>query len=551
MIRKLATSGFAALLISAGLLLSPTAWGHAQFVGSDPAAESTLENSPHAIVLTFSQAVTPVTVTLVSPDGSMVERVAEPQANGSRVILPVTAPLGAGQYLVSFRVLSGDSHPISGGFRFSVAPAPTEAAASAPATVPDRPIALPDSAAMTATEDASSLATLEQIVRFAFMATLLLAAGLVLFRLLIALPDELDAWIVSLIRKTSYAGLLLVVAYFALATLAVTGIEAFQLQHLYVLLQTSIGMSLMVALLGFLMLSMSGASERILSGIGASVLVASRVLTGHPASQDPTWVLVPGMAVHVAAAAFWFAALWVILRLLQKGPIGAAPKIIAGFARTAAWSVFALLLAGFVMALIHLSSIDALLHTDYGRLVMWKLLGVGGLLLLALINKLVLTPDFLKRLDTARLKTSIRVEAGLMIGVIALSTLLAATPPGSRAETPLPQSSTARVEVLSDTGQFVLQVDFSSAVYDETQPLSLTLYDDAGAPFTPLEVALTVSIPSRRIESLPLPIVRREGNHVVIDADFPDAADTHFEALVLVTDFDRERFAFDREGRLE
>ena len=209
------------------------------------------------------------------------------------------------------------------------------------------------------------------------------------------------------------------------------------------------------------------------------------------------------------------------------------------------------MLAGFVMALIHLSSIDALLHTDYGRLVMWKLLGVGGLLLLALINKLVLTPDFLKRLDTARLKTSIRVEAGLMIGVIALSTLLAATPPGSRAETPLPQSSTARVEVLSDTGQFVLQVDFSSAVYDETQPLSLTLYDDAGAPFTPLEVALTVSIPSRRIESLPLPIVRREGNHVVIDADFPDAADTHFEALVLVTDFDRERFAFDREGRLE
>lgn len=551
MIRKLATSGFAALLISAGLLLSPTAWGHAQFVGSDPAAESTLESSPHEIVLTFSQAVTPVTVTLVSPDGSMVESVAEPQANGSRVILPVTAPLGAGQYLVSFRVLSGDSHPISGGFRFSVAPAPTEAAASAPATVPDRPIALPDSAAMTATEDASSLATLEQIVRFAFMVTLLLAAGLILFRLLFALPDELDAWIVSLIRKTSYAGLLLVVTYFALATLAVTGIEAFQLQHLYVLLQTSIGMSLMVALLGFLMLSMSGANERILSGIGATVLVASRVLTGHPASQDPTWVLMPGMAVHVAAAAFWFAALWVILRLLQNGPIGAAPKIIAGFARTAAWSVFALLLAGFVMALIHLSSIDALLHTDYGRLVMWKLLGVGGLLLLALINKLVLTPDFLKRLDTARLKTSIRVEAGLMIGVIALSTLLAATPPGSRAETPLPQSSTARVEVLSDTGQFVLQVDFSSAAYDETQPLSLTLYDDAGAPFTPIEVALTVSIPSRRIESLPLPIVRREGNHIVIDADFPDAADTRFEALVLVTDFDRERFAFDREGRLE
>ena len=74
--------------------------------------------------------------------------------------------------------------------------------------------------------------------------------------------------------------------------------------------------------------------------------------------------------------------------------------------------------------------------------------------------------------------------------------------------------------------------------------------DDLPGCFFPT-TTVTVSIPSRRIESLPLSIVRREGNHIVIDADFPDAADTHFEALVLVTDFDRERFAFDREGRLE
>jgi hypothetical protein len=46
-------------------------------------------------------------------------------------------------------------------------------------------------------------------------------------------------------------------------------------------------------------------------------------------------------------------------------------------------------------------------------------------------------------------------------------------------------------------------------------------------------------------------IVRSDGSHQVIDTDFPNADNPHSEALILVTDFDRERFAFDREGCIE
>lgn len=534
----------------ASLLFSTPVWGHAQFVASDPAADTTLKQSPHEIVLTFSQAVTPVTVTLVGPDGATIEMVGDVAANGERVVLPVTAPLSTGAFLVSYRVLSGDSHSISGGFRFTLDSSLGEEASNPPITASPEPVST-DTGGVAISESGTSVDRAQQWVRLAFVASLLLAAGLVIFRLTIPLPESLDTWNVQLTRIAAGAGLLLVATYFVVSTFAATGIDGFQLRHLYVVLQTSIGVSLSFALLGFVFLVLSGTDERIMSGLGAFALIVSRVLTGHPVSQDPMWLLIPAMAVHVAAAAFWFASLWVMLRMLRAGPLKAAPEIIAAFARTAFWSVGALVVAGSLTAVIHLGSVDALLHTQYGQIVLWKLGGVAGLLLIAAINKWVFTPDFLKRFDTTQLMNSIRFETLLMIAVIGVSTILAATPPAGRAETALAQSIATDVSVPSDSGQFTLNVKFSSSPYDETQPLSVSLVDNAGNPITPLEAEITVTIPSRRIEALPLRIVRREGNHIVVDADFPDASDTQFAALMLVTDFDRERFVFNRDGALE
>lgn len=428
-----------AQLVAVALLSAEPARAHAQFVGSKPASDTALENSPHEVVLTFSQAVTPVSVTLVGPDGALVESVEEAvtNGNGERVILPVTAPLAAGTYVVSFRVLSGDSHAISGGFSFSVA-APAVAVedtapGAAPESVASENPAIPISPAVS---DPMPSDLPEKAVRATFMLALLLAAGLVIFRLSIPLTDSLDSWVVLWTRRVGGIGLALAFAYFLVATLSVTGLEVFRPRHLYVILQTSIGTSLLVAMAGFLFLSMSGRDERVLGGIGAAALVASRVLTGHPASQEPMLLLVPAMAVHVATAAFWFASLWVLLRFLRKGPLAEAPQILGAFARTALWSVSALLLAGGAMAVVHLKSVNAMFESDYGNLLLWKLGGAAGLLILAIVNKLWLTPDLLVSFDGRRLKTSIRIEVLLMILVIAISTVLATTPPVGRAEPP-------------------------------------------------------------------------------------------------------------------
>ena len=417
------------------LFTSPAAWAHANFIGSTPSADATLDSAPHEIVLHFSLPVTPVSVTLLGPDGETVDTGGEATAKEKRVVLAIPQILEPGEYAVSFSVLSGDAHSSTGNFRFSIAVPKTAGSAQVEVVgeitqIDSRP-ASPAESEDGATEIVS-LGSFEQITRAVFVMTLLLAVGLILFRALVPLPDVLDDWIIRRVRVIGSVGLGVTVVYFFVATIAVTGLDAFSPRHLYVLLQSSIGMSLLLASTGFLFLAMSAAAQRILMGIAAALLVISRVATGHPASQEPVLLLVPS-AIHVAAAGFWFASLWVLLRLLRKGPLADAPGILDRFSRVALWSVGALLAVGVLMAAVHLGSFDALLTTEYGNTLLWKLLGVAGLLVFAVVNKLWLTPQLVTDYDPSALKRSIRLEAILMVMVIATSTILAATPPATKA----------------------------------------------------------------------------------------------------------------------
>lgn len=548
--RRLLTN-FVALLF---VLASQGASAHAQFRDSSPAADTSVNTSPHEIVLNFSQAVTPVTMVLVGPDGNVVETGSEAQGNGKRVVLAIGDTLVPGTYVVSFRVLSGDAHPISGGFRFSISGPDIDSTLSAEPDV-TQPTASSFGASGDIAEptlaDASSLVLLEQVSRAVFIALALMAIGFVVFQALIPLPESLDTWLFGLARRVAWFGIIAAVGYFLVATFSIAGLDAFRLRHLYVVLQTSIGMSLLLAIVGFLFLTMSTAQQKILTGIGALLLVVSRVVTGHPASQEPSLLLIPGMAVHVAAAGFWLASLWVLLRLLRKGPLVDAPGILDGFAKAALWIISALVAAGVLMAAVHVQSIDGLSSTIYGNTLLWKLGGVAALLAFAMVNKFWLTPKLSENYAPSKLRTSIRLEASVMLVVIAISTVLAATPPVAKGDDRQTAGSTSVVRVMSESGDYIVAVDFSSQRYDETLPLSIELYDSGGDAIAAREASVTVTIPSRRIESLPLSISGIKGNHVIVEADFPDAADTSFEALILVSDFDREKFVFNREGRIE
>lgn len=125
-----------AVLASAAMLaITPArAHAHAALVSTEPAADERLEAAPERVVLRFTEPVQ------VEDDGVVVYgRSAEtieasppehPDGEGSAVAvnLPV---IEQGAYLVSWRVLSSDGHPVSGAFTFLVGDAATEADAAA------------------------------------------------------------------------------------------------------------------------------------------------------------------------------------------------------------------------------------------------------------------------------------------------------------------------------------------------------------------------------------------------------------------------------------
>src|SRR5256885_17062051 len=103
------------------LLLATEASAHAELEETNPANGAHLDRAPAEVLLRFSETVSPVRGGFTVVDGNG-RTVASPAASGdgSRVRLPLPGSLGDGVYVVNWRVVSADSHPVHGAFVFSV-----------------------------------------------------------------------------------------------------------------------------------------------------------------------------------------------------------------------------------------------------------------------------------------------------------------------------------------------------------------------------------------------------------------------------------------------
>ncbi|WP_102157947.1 copper resistance CopC family protein [Zhihengliuella halotolerans] len=152
---------FAALLLALGaaaaasLAGAPAAHAHDQLLSTDPADGDALEIAPEQLTLTFSGEIQDIgaRVDLVDGDGATHET--EFAAEGGDLVVTPNEALPAGDYTLSWRVISSDGHPIEGtvdngeALDFEVAssgddaaettPEPSAAASSDPAMNPDEP----------------------------------------------------------------------------------------------------------------------------------------------------------------------------------------------------------------------------------------------------------------------------------------------------------------------------------------------------------------------------------------------------------------------------
>lgn len=132
------TLAAAAITVASVLFTAGAATAHDELVATDPPADSTLEALPAQITLTFSGALT-------AEDGasevSVTDAAGTSLADGAPVVADtvLTQALtgeASGVITVLWKVVSSDTHPISGEFTFTVAAPPSPTPTPTPTATP-------------------------------------------------------------------------------------------------------------------------------------------------------------------------------------------------------------------------------------------------------------------------------------------------------------------------------------------------------------------------------------------------------------------------------
>lgn len=528
---------------------APPALGHAVLLDTAPGADARLDAAPERIELLFNEPVEPVRLRILDAEGTEVG--GQTRALGERVAVALPEELPDGSYIVSWRVISADSHPVGGSFRFAVgaesdgAPAPPELDAGSEAGW-----------------RAAALAN-----RAVFLFALLGSVGgvwfLALFRPSPGLAEQIAPTILGLGGLAVLTALLTVPAQGGLM-LGASLREAAGAVIWRAGFDSSLGQAATVAAAA-LVLMLVGAALRaplalaVASGAGA-VALGTLLTTGHVATAEPRWATVPAHGVHLVAAAYWLGALMPLLAALSRHPPAEAAMLLGRFSRVAMAIVALLITAGLVLAAVQVAQPGALAAQAYGQLLVGKVILVAALLGLAAFNKWRLMPDILTGSVRARqrLDRSIRVEIVLVALILAVTAALGqATPPRTGVhdghahhghETdPDPADLAPRTGMMT-SGDYRAAFEIGPGRVGDND-LSVMVLDADGMPIEALGAELRLVHPEAGIE--PLEAALAEGDTAgwfeTSQAHFPLAGRWTVEIVVLVSDFERVRFGTELE----
>lgn len=430
---------------------------HAILLRSLPGDGARIDQAPTEVVLSFDEEVLvgSVTVSLHSGSGeavhvadavpSVIRATSTDRTTEVRLALP---PLGRGSYRMSWRAESAeDLHPSAGTVVFGVGDV------VAPHRSADRSGPAPD--ASTAGLRWLQLVLLGGLIGAALLALVVLPrAGR--DRTVRRRPERL-LWTVGGLC----AALGAVVGVLALADASHGTAGAAQ-----VLTGSAYGFWWAVGELAWVVLALVVAGvvgrgwtrgRAVVGAAGLSALLAGLVGGGHVTSSGP--VVAGLLALHLAAAAAWTGGLLLLLPLcavLGRDRPDAVRAVLRAFGVPAAASVGILVTSGAALTGSQVASVDALLTTTYGRVLVAKagLAALAGLLGLA-------THRRLRRAGAAPVRPRILVvEAAVLLAVLGGGAVLAAGTP-ARGPAFAPTIRAVQPRIAAQTEDLFLTADLS------------------------------------------------------------------------------------------
>ncbi|MCF6512146.1 copper resistance protein CopC [Blastococcus sp. MG754427] len=563
----------------AGIGTAGPAAAHATLVATTPGEGARVETAPDEVTLEFTEGVS-LGAGYARVLGADQQRVDAGSAtvDGDVVTIPLRGDLPDGGYLVTYRVISADSHPVSGAFSFAVGDGELLAAGTADDGAATDPV----------------VGALLPVTRWAGYAGLALALGVPVL-VAVCWPAGRAS---ARLRAMALAGA---------AAVAVSAVVGFLLQGPYAagtgltavadpaLLAATAGTgagwgalaraALAIALLLVLRRSWQAADPG--RGTAAAVavlgvgLVVATAAVGHPVAGPWPVLAVLVAAVHAGAMAVWLGGLAGLLAVAVRpgAEPGAVATALPAFSRLAFGAVVALVVSGVVQSVREVASPTALVETTYGRLLAVKLVLVVVVLAAAGISRVWVQQRLGVRRPRSRtttvhafaagvaaeraepapeevaaaaerdrvqaeaaaedlpaLRRSLLVEAVLAAVVLALSAVLVATPPARTAlaqpvEVVLPLQGSSG----ASTGSVQLTVE---PARPGENALHVYLFDDAGRLTQPAEIRLTLTERSQQIGPLDVALEPAGPGHYVGDGmSIPGAGTWTLTATVRLDEF--------------
>ena len=404
-----------------GLLLASPASAHAELVASTPANGAQLAQAPATVEMRFTEAVNliPGGIRLVDDKGASV-RTSEPVVSGHTVTWRMPTDLPEGSYVVSWRVVSSDGHPVAGAFSFGIGTPALAVAGNSP-TAPRTVVA----------------ARLAGYLAFA------LFAGVVTFVLWCSPESRNHPTLQRLVRVGLIGGAFATVIGLLLQGPYIAGLGMSRLLDPVLLketLTTPFGSAMIARLAlyaGLTALAWRPARDhhripalaharRDRGCRGRDRRSRARCRLGRPLDLGID-------ALHALTAGIWVGGL-VALAVLGRG---VPPLALRRFSALAMGSVIVLVATGTLNSLEQIKDPLDLLLTRYGLFLLLKLGLVASALAAAAISR--------HRLREGGVPlTSVRFEAGLTASVLAVTAVLGMTAPPSQLVAPTNDPQAAR-----------------------------------------------------------------------------------------------------------
>jgi copper transport protein len=402
-------------------LLALPGHAHAVLLDSSPKPGEMLMRPPTEVVANFNEGVGPIFFKVLDDKGREVGKPAQIRLDGTKMILPLDDTLPNGTYVLTYRVISADTHPVGATFGFSVG----------------EPMKTIDTQGEAGARSPWAVAV--TLNRWMLYAGMLWASGAAIFLLLLGISGALRTEVAAKARGAAVITLVTYVLAIGLggADMQLGGLDALWSAAAWRSgLDSTLTGSAVLGVLAMLLLwscFRAGADWRpdVLM-IGAALAIGSFLVTGHAATAPPAWLMAPIVALHLAATAFWLAALWPLQRSVSLLPAVESGRLMQRFSVFAVPAVTVVLMSGVAISLKQLGSPTRLFDNDYGSVLLAKVSLVLVIILIAVYNKKVLTPRLIEARDDAAcsIRRTIRLELLLYVLVLgAASALTITTPP--------------------------------------------------------------------------------------------------------------------------